>query len=589
MAIPQFVITQAGLNAASAATPNGPYIQIVNFKIGSDVGTPASLGDTNIYGTTLYQAAPTSYTFLDADTLDILIEIPPNVGPFDFGEIGLFLPGNVLFARCSFDQPQQKLQQTLNGVPNSWRVHCLLRLTQAPAVFQVTTSSSRLPEVADFSLTGSPSTMPNQPNALIVHEQSPGGESPVLVKNTPNNWTIIGYTKIGTVTPTANTLTTIDAPEFNSQDGSTAKRYLIQTTDGFVRAIQSISGSIASLSGPLPSGTNLVGLTTTLYESDFTRSGGVGAGANDYNSVAILLNAVWGPPIGSQPTDAFGWGQTEIALLNSVPTSPQWSALIDRVTKTSNYLDIPSGLGFPGFNSNWNFAPATRSAQYNTMYRVACEAYSKRLRAPFAKTQQNTVSSAQRTRNGSWVTIHHDINIAFADINAANTFFNAGGWIGFSFSVSDDNTMQSIQKARLGQLGIIRFAADFSESVGGLRIRYENGNGEAVTIGNCGYYGLTNSIQTVWSDTLFSGTEPSLSPDTALIEFKLLARRINGSQLELQFWISDSSATAYNSHSSGLGPPSAPSITSFPMFGTPPSSIMTVPTPTITTAPSTSW
>ena len=171
MASPQFVLTTAGLAAATAATPSGPYVHIVVFRLGSGYGYAPVLADSGLHGTQLYSAAPRSYTMITADTGNFICEVPSTAGPFMYGEIGLYLPGGVLFALATFPTLQQKFSLATDGLPQVLRFNCLIKLAQGVAVFQATTSNQTdILEVPNAGFISAPDTMAQQPNIVIVHE-----------------------------------------------------------------------------------------------------------------------------------------------------------------------------------------------------------------------------------------------------------------------------------------------------------------------------------------------------------------------------------------------------------------------------------
>jgi phage-related tail fiber protein len=122
MASPQFIMTTAGLAAATAATPSGPYVHIVEFRLGSGVGYTPIQADSGLRGTLLYSGVPRSYTMVAGDTGNFICEVPSTAGPFMYGEIGLYLPGGVLFALASFPQLQQKFNLAADGFPHVLRL-----------------------------------------------------------------------------------------------------------------------------------------------------------------------------------------------------------------------------------------------------------------------------------------------------------------------------------------------------------------------------------------------------------------------------------------------------------------------------------
>src|SRR6478609_10344629 len=136
---PQLIITTAGMAAATVAKPTGPFIEIVSFKIGSAFGYMPTPSDTDINGELLFQGAPLTYKYVGDNTLDIVCRLPADSGPFQFGEVALFLPGDVMFAKAAFADLQIKYSSLGTNVLSTYTFNCLLKLAQAVAVFKIST------------------------------------------------------------------------------------------------------------------------------------------------------------------------------------------------------------------------------------------------------------------------------------------------------------------------------------------------------------------------------------------------------------------------------------------------------------------
>lgn len=144
MASPLFIVTDAGLAAASMASVTGPHINITGFIIGDAYGYEATRHDTWIRGNLLYGPAPAmGYRNVGNNTMDIICRIPPDAGPFEYGEVGILVEdreGNeVLFAKAVFDTPQLKYTSLGTNISSSDTFHCLIKLEQSIAVFKINT------------------------------------------------------------------------------------------------------------------------------------------------------------------------------------------------------------------------------------------------------------------------------------------------------------------------------------------------------------------------------------------------------------------------------------------------------------------
>lgn len=252
-ATPQFLITNLGLAVASVATPQGPYIHITSFQVGSAYGYTPQVTDTGLNGNLLYQGAPTAYQSVGNNTIDIICDIPPDAGPFEFGEVGIFLDDGTMFAKAVFDSPQTKFSALGTNVVSSYTFNCLLKLQQSVAVFQITTNNGppAVFEVYDWSDVFPPGVSANPDIPLyLIRELSESGDSTLLQNSTDELWTI-GTTynpylnKTGEPGfPVVNATTTwvqIAANQLNTNDLTTInRRYVLRTPDGYFRSVLSI-------------------------------------------------------------------------------------------------------------------------------------------------------------------------------------------------------------------------------------------------------------------------------------------------------------------------------------------------------------
>jgi hypothetical protein len=266
---PLLLVTNAGLAAASVAKPEGPYIHIVGFQIGSGYGYTPTANQTAIQGNLLYSATPTSYQSIGNNTLDILCEIPPTAGPFQFGEVALFLgdandeysASSPLFAIAVFDTPQTKFSSLGTNVISSYALNCLLKLQQSTAVFQInTTEQVAVYNIFQWSDVYPPevSANPNVP-IYLVKELDEYGDSTILQNSTLTEWSVgssysrynsglSGITAQGgyLVANSSTSWVEVASSHLHTQDlTSVNRRYLVQTPDGFFRSVSSVvvSGS----------------------------------------------------------------------------------------------------------------------------------------------------------------------------------------------------------------------------------------------------------------------------------------------------------------------------------------------------------
>ncbi len=249
---PLFVITDVGLAAASVATPTGPYIKITGFQIGTGYGYNPQPTDTGLNGSLVYSGVPTSYESIGNNTLNIICEIPPDAGPFQFGEVALFLDGGVMFAKAVFDTPQTKYSALGSNVVSSYTFNCLLKLEQSVAVFQIDTDNGP-PAVYDIYQWSDvyPAGVSANPDIplYLVRELDPSGDSTLLQNTSDTNWTVgTTYNTVFESIAVANSSTTwveFLASAFPSSTILAApnREWLLETPDGFFRSVNNIAVS----------------------------------------------------------------------------------------------------------------------------------------------------------------------------------------------------------------------------------------------------------------------------------------------------------------------------------------------------------
>ncbi len=198
MATPLLRVTNAGAAAATLATPTGPHIKIVRWKLGSGYGYEPQPEDTDLNGNVLYSDVPRSYQNVGDNTLDIICQLPPAAGPFDYGEIGLYIEDNdgneVLFAKGVWDRLQTKESSLGTNVNSQVTFHCLLKLQQSIAVLRVHTSVAvAVWEVDRWSDVVVPTLSAHSEVPLVlVRELDNNQDSTLLQTNLPedDSWTI---------------------------------------------------------------------------------------------------------------------------------------------------------------------------------------------------------------------------------------------------------------------------------------------------------------------------------------------------------------------------------------------------------------
>lgn len=557
---PEFIITSTGLRQASIASPTGPHISITQFKVGSAFGYSPTSADTALHGTILHTGIPFSYAILADNTLDIRLVMDVNVGPFTFGEVGIFLADGTLFALAAYTAGQQKLKHVGNQMGSRYEISALLRLTQAPAVLNVSvTNMAGLLEVPNWEGLVAPSALLSSANAAIVHEVSPNGHTPVVFRATDFEWDIKGYHKYasgslsGTSTTNTFTSTVFTTKTF---DSATNRRYLVQfLTSGTVRSIQSINGTVATING-------LMALQTgnfIIWEADEFVAIRRWASKTEYNKLVAAWNPVWGTPNGFAfpPQTNSGWNQTPFATLTIPPTAAQWNALqesvrdgadlvgIDRTTVVNDDFLISSLDDLDGFQQ--------KRENYDELKRVMNAVIAEKNGALLTSLETITPTTGQRVRtNNEFSNVNHVVLLTYESEAAMLGAFNAGAYVAFFQTLVNPQTAeQTAWKTKL------------ETTIGTTRMNYDgtiNANGLAATA--IGMYDLTGSYQVIFTHAS-AGSSGTLT-------YQIEARKPAVNQLEFRMtWTDDTGP--YTGYTNTVG------FTSFTTIARPSSLILNTP------------
>lgn len=265
---PQFTITQAGLAAALSAEANGLKIIISTFKVSTGVGYEPSFDQTALKGVVAHTGTPTAVNVVGPGVLDVVCVLDYSVGPFKFGDIGLFLDDGTLFAVATYSSLQDKATAAVNGVSNKITYHCLLAVTQGISLFQVSTNGNfTIPTVADCSYVTGPAAMINAPNAIIVDESVAGSDNLYLTRVTGTRWMLHNFAVIGrgNVLAITNGNTVRTATTMSAEPSVSSGQYAVQDNKGNVRLVSSLGSNGAVMSKVIPG--LAVGSPITLYRS----------------------------------------------------------------------------------------------------------------------------------------------------------------------------------------------------------------------------------------------------------------------------------------------------------------------------------
>lgn len=105
-------LTNAG---AALLNANAGPIQVSTYKLGSAFGYVPAPTDTAIHGTLVYTGAPSQYFVVNSNVVKYSVVLDYSLGPFNFGEIGLYTSTGVLFALATGDSLLSKIPATATG------------------------------------------------------------------------------------------------------------------------------------------------------------------------------------------------------------------------------------------------------------------------------------------------------------------------------------------------------------------------------------------------------------------------------------------------------------------------------------------
>lgn len=117
-----FQITQAALDALAIDPGLRPSI----YKLGSGTGYTPSPTDTGLHGGQIAQGNLSPEDIVSGNVIRYSVILPYDVGPFDFGEVGLYTDGGLLFALGVTDTVMHKTTSASPEGPNAIRLDAYL-------------------------------------------------------------------------------------------------------------------------------------------------------------------------------------------------------------------------------------------------------------------------------------------------------------------------------------------------------------------------------------------------------------------------------------------------------------------------------
>lgn len=194
MALTNFKVTDAGTALSADAAAHGIKVTLSSFKLGAGVGYVPDGTDTGLRGATLFTGSITSFSTSPDGALIATLVLNPDIGPFAFGEIGIYTDTGVLFASAALPNLQYKYSSLSSSVNSSIRLNCYLKVAQGPAIFQLPGAVgaefyyvNNWAQVVPRASLSNPDTI-----GLIVNELASGGIQSLLLYSAtdPTGWTL---------------------------------------------------------------------------------------------------------------------------------------------------------------------------------------------------------------------------------------------------------------------------------------------------------------------------------------------------------------------------------------------------------------
>lgn len=194
MSLTNFKITEAGTALSADAEAHGIKVTLSTYRLGSAVGYVPDGTDVDLRGTTLFTGAITAFSTSPDGALVATLILNPDVGPFAFGEIGIYTDTGVLFASASLPTLQYKYSSLSSSVNSTIRLNCYLKVAQGPAIFVLPSAAgAEVYYVSNWSqVVPRPSLPDPDAKVLVVAETASGGIQSTLYYSAtdPTGWTL---------------------------------------------------------------------------------------------------------------------------------------------------------------------------------------------------------------------------------------------------------------------------------------------------------------------------------------------------------------------------------------------------------------
>lgn len=207
-------------NAGVAALQGSALVTIPLAKLGDGVNYIPQITDTDIHGNEVWRTTPGGPLATNANTVRWSVFMDVNVGPFQFGEVGLYLPNGDLFALFAADELIDKIN--VGGANEANEVNLLIFVTMVGDNYVIWLDLASTNNQLQVARANSPDQLPQPqnayPNIYIMPGATPEQQSILAVTDRQGLWAFCGYdnanTMHGTIVGFDSNSITIDAAQY---------------------------------------------------------------------------------------------------------------------------------------------------------------------------------------------------------------------------------------------------------------------------------------------------------------------------------------------------------------------------------------
>lgn len=187
----QFVLTTAGQLLIQSNPGVAPALQ--HFKLGSSFGYTPNSAQTDLMGVELHSGTPSNPVIQASNLVKYTLFLDFSLGNFNFGEVALYAPGNVLFAIGTSTTQIPKVKSAVNTDGNSLSIDCYVSTsgTTYSIYAELGNSDININIPALPNIDSLPPAYTAIPNTYQV--SSPGQISSVLAFSNNSRWSVTGY------------------------------------------------------------------------------------------------------------------------------------------------------------------------------------------------------------------------------------------------------------------------------------------------------------------------------------------------------------------------------------------------------------